>query len=323
MTVTYKEYHCKSMLRMHKYVDNWFWSAASISPYKACEHACNYCDGRSKRYHASEDFDRVIYVKINAPQVLKKELNKLFPRQKTLSDFGGEKGRHERKAKPLVAVSSGISDAYQPAERKYGLTRKILELLRDYDVPTYVMTKSDMVLRDLDLLKEINKRSWCNVSFSLSMIDKNISRIFEPKASTPQKRLKAMKIIAEEGIMAGITYIPVIPYITDASEQLEDTIRTSKEHGAGYILAGTMTIRDLQAKRFYETLNSHYPELVEKYRKLYRGGYGPDRDYMAKFYRKIKTLCAKYEIQNYIPRYWIAPQISDTLMSYEVNGGDV
>ena len=122
---------------------------------------------RSEKYHASEDFDQIVHVKINAPEVLKKELGKMFPGQKTLSDFEAG-GKLQRKLKPVIAVSSGISDAYQPIERKYGLTRRILEILRNFGVPTYVMTKSDLVLRDLDLLREINERSWCNVSFSLS-----------------------------------------------------------------------------------------------------------------------------------------------------------
>jgi DNA repair photolyase len=303
MAVTYKEYECKSMLRMHKYVDNWFWSSASVSPYKACEHACNYCDGRSEKYHASEDFDQIVHVKINAPEVLKKELDRLFPKQKMLSDFGGGKTKDNRKLKPVVAVSSGISDAYQPVERRYGLTRKILELFRDYKVPTYVMTKSDLVPRDLDLLREINERAWCNVSFSISTLDKKIAKLFEPRATSPLKRLEAMRTIANKGILAGVTYLPIIPYITDSDEQLEETIKTSKEYGAGYILAGTMTMRDLQAKRFYEILNEHYPELVERYKVLYRHGIGPDDKYMAELYPKIKSLCKKYGIQNYIPRY--------------------
>ncbi len=303
MTITCKEYECKSMLRMHKYVDNWFWSSASLSPYRACEHACNYCDGRSEKYHASENFDSIVYVKINAAEILKKELAKMFSGQKKLSDFTQGSTVKDRKLKPVVAVSSGISDAYQPIERKYRLTRKILKILMEYGVPAHVMTKSDLVLRDMDLLKKIHERSWCTVSFSLSTVDKKIARIFEPKASPPSKRLEALKIITEEGISAGVTYIPIIPYITDSDEQLKDTIRSSKQHGADYILAGTMTLRDLQAERFYEILRMHYPGLVEKYRALYWRGYEPDKDYMIELNRKIRALCKKYDISNYIPRY--------------------
>ncbi len=303
MAVTYKEYECKSMLRMHKYVDNWFWSSASVSPYKACEHACNYCDGRSEKYHASEDFDQIVHVKINAPEILKKELDRFYTKQKMLSDFGAEKTKNNRKLKLVVAVSSGISDAYQPVEKRYGLTRKILELFRDYKVPTYVMTKSDLVLRDLDLLREINERAWCNVSFSVSTLDKKIAKLFEPRATPPLKRLEAMRTIVNKGILAGVTYIPIIPYITDSDEQLEETIKTSKEYGAGYILAGTMTMRDLQAKRFYEILDMHYPKLVERYKALYRHGIEPDDKYFTELYPKVKSLCKKYDIQNYIPRY--------------------
>lgn len=303
MAVTYKEYHCKSMLRMHKYVDNWFWGSASVSPYKACEHGCNYCDGRSQKYHASEDFDQEIHIKVNGPEVLRKELEKMFPPQKKITDFMQENEKQVQRIKTVVMVSSGISDAYQPAERKYELTRKILKLLSEYRVPTYVMTKSDLILRDLDLLEEINDKSWCNVSFSVSTLNKNISRIFEPKTSPPKRRLDAMKIIAEKGIQAGITYIPIIPYITDTDEQLSETIETSKSYGARYILAGTMTLRDLQAKRFYEILKEHYPELVDKYKKLYLKGYQPQGKYIHTLNQKVKILCNRYDMQNYIPRY--------------------
>jgi DNA repair photolyase len=303
MAVTYKEYNCKNMLRVHKYIDNWFWGSASVSPYKACEHGCHYCDGRSQKYHASEDFDQVIHVKINGPEVLKKELHKMFPPQRKITDFAQKNEKQVKRIKTVVMISSGISDAYQPAERKYKLTKKVLELLAEYRIPTYVMTKSDLILRDLDMLEIINERSWCNVSFSVSTLEDNISRVFEPKTSPPKRRLDAMKIIAEKDILTGITYIPIIPYITDTDEQLRDTIKTSKRNGAKYILAGTMTMRDLQAKRFYEILKKHYPELVDKYRKLYIKGYEPHGEYIHILNQKVKSLCRKYNIQNYIPRY--------------------
>jgi DNA repair photolyase len=288
---------------MHKFVDNWFWESASVSPYKACEHGCNYCDGRSHRYHASEDFDNLIHVKINAIEVLKKELDKLFPRQRTLADFGTDKPPLQKNSKIVVAVSSGISDAYQQAEKKYRLTRKILKLLLQYEVPTYVMTKSDLVLRDMDLLKKINDKVWCNVSFSFSTIDKKTAAIFEPKASSPKKRLEAMKKIADEGILTGATYIPIIPYITDSKKQIEDTIKASKKHGAKYVLAASMTTRDLQSERFYETIKKHYPGLEKKYKLLYSKGYSPHGKYLNDLYQNINTICKEYDIRQYIPRY--------------------
>ncbi len=302
MAVTFREYECKSMLRFHKYVDNWFWGNASLSPYRACEHACNYCDGRSEKYHASEDFDNVVMVKKNAIKVLKKELSKMYPKQKTLGDFGGRPIK-EKRPRPVVMVSGGVSDAYQPAEKKFELTQRLLELLRGYSIPTYVMTKSTLILRDLDILREINERSWCNVSFSMSTIDRDVARLFEPRASPPKKRLEAMRTIADEGILSGVTYIPVIPYITDSDEQMEDTIRAVKEHNGQYILIGTMTMRDAQATRFYEILEEHYPELIEKYKKLYWRGYEPDGKYIGNLYNRVKALCKKYDIQNYIPRH--------------------
>ncbi len=303
MAVTYKEYNCKSMLRMQKFVDNWFWESASVSTYKACEHGCNYCDGRSERYHASEDFDNIIYVKINALEVLKKELDRLFPRQCTLSEFGMNSEFGHEKVKPVIAISSGISDAYQPAEKKYNLTRGILKLLLEYEMPVYVMTKSDLVLRDLDLLQKLSKTSWCNVSFSFSTAEKKVAALFEPKATPPKKRFEAMRKIHETGILTGVTYMPIIPYISDSEEQLDDVIRTSRDHGAEYVLAASMTMRDLQSKRFYETIVRHYPHLVKEYKKLYVKGYQPNNQYMQSFYLNIKNICKKYDIPRFIPRY--------------------
>jgi DNA repair photolyase len=303
MAATYKEYQCKSMLRVHKFVDNWFWESASVSPYKACEYGCNYCDGRSKRYYASSDFDNLIHVKINAEKILRKELDKMFPKQKTLTDIGLKDVPKKGKSHLVVAVSSGISDAYQQAEKKYKLTRKILKLFLEYNVPTYVMTKSDLVLRDLDLLRKLNDNVWCNVSFSLSTCDKKIAGIFEPKASSPKKRLEAMKKISEAGILTGVTYRPIIPYLSDSKRQLEDSIKKSKAHGAKYILAASMTMRDLQMERFYKTIDKHYPELEKKYKLLYKRGYQPDGKYLRNLYQNLNSICLKYDIQRYIPRY--------------------
>lgn len=303
MAVTYIEYQCKSMLRTHKFVDNWFWESASISPYKACEHGCNYCDGRAQKYHASEDFDNMIYVKTNCAEVLKRELDKLFPKQKTLSDFGLDGSPKNEKSKMVVAVSSGISDAYQPAEKKYRLTQKILELFLEYGVPTYIMTRSQLVLRDLELLKGINEKSWCNVSFSFSTLDKRTAAIFEPKASSPEKRMEAMRTISDSGVLTGVTYMPIIPYITDSEEQLDDTIRVSKEHGARYLLAASMTMRDLQRERFYETIKTHFPDLRKKFNTLYKNGYQPKESYLRSLYLNIGRLCQKYKMQRYVPRY--------------------
>lgn len=303
MVISYKEYECKTVLRIHDYVDNWFWSSASVSPYRACEHACNYCDGRSHRYHVNEKFDQEVQVKINAPEVLEKELKKLYPKQKTLLDFDITFEKKERKARPVILVSSGISDAYQPAEKKYGLTRRLLEILRDYKMPVYVMTKSDLVLRDLDILEDIAEISWCNVSFSMSTIDEKVANIFEPRASQPSKRLKALGRISKTKVLTGITYMPIIPYITDDDQSLEETIREAKSFGARYIIAGTMTMRDEQEKRFYEMLNAHYPGLIVKYKALYKYGYSPLREYQIELYKKVNKLCKKYDILNYLPRY--------------------
>ena len=133
--VEYVEIEAKSVLQKQKYRDNWFWNRYGINPYRGCQFACNYCDALTEKYLVHKDykdFSRIIYAKKNAPSVLEKEV---------------------RKRKPDVVAMSGVTDPYQPAEKKYELTRKILEILARHKFPAHIITKSDLVLRDIDLLR--------------------------------------------------------------------------------------------------------------------------------------------------------------------------
>ncbi|MFQ5892381.1 MAG: radical SAM protein, partial [Candidatus Methanofastidiosia archaeon] len=233
----YIAYRCKSMLKRKDHVDSWFWTENGCSPYRGCEHQCVYCDGRNS-YYGVKDFSNRVYVKVNSEEILKKELEKRFPKQKNLFEFGYET------RKPTLYIGSGTSDAFQQAEAKYRLTQRLLKIFLKYGVPLHIMTKSALVLRDLELLKELSDKSWLTISFSFSTSDVKLSKKFEPKTSPPEARFKSIEKLTRKKIRCGVTYIPILPLLSDSRENLEAVISKAKNSGASYILIGTMTLKE-------------------------------------------------------------------------------
>jgi len=281
--VEFKEVKAKTVLNKYKYRDNWFWCRYSINPYRGCQFACNYCDAITEKYlvHENvEDFSRIIYVKTNAPELLEKELEK---------------------AKRDVVALSGVTDPYQPAERKYEITRRILEILRDKNFPVHIGTKSDLVLRDVGILSEISKKSWCTVSFTITTFDKKLLLLLEPFSPPPERRIEAMKKLAEAGIRAGVDFTPIIPHILDDDNNIREVIRKASENNAEYILPGSgMTLRSNQRIRWFQLLKENWPELIEKYEKLYGESQEPDREYVVGINRKAFKICKEFNIETYI-----------------------
>ena len=277
------EIEAKSILQKQKFRDNWFWNRYGINPYRGCQFACNYCDAITEKYlvHESyEDFSRIIYVKKNAPEVLEKEV---------------------KKVKPDVVAMSGVTDPYQPAEKKYELTRKILEILAEQGFPVHIITKSDLVLRDIDLLREIARQTWCSVSLTIITFNKELLPYLEPFAPSLERRLEAVERLNEAGIQAGVDFTPIVPYLLDNEENIEDVIKRASE-SAEYILIGAaMTLRSNQRIRFFELLKKNFPELVEKYENLYEKQENPPQDYIERLNRRAFEFCEKYGIKNYIP----------------------
>lgn len=280
--IKFVEIEAKSVLNRHKFKDNWFWDRYSINPYRGCQFACNYCDAISQKYLTHKDyhdFTRTIYVKKNTPKVLLKEI---------------------RKYKPDIVGLSGVTDPYQPVESKYKLTRKTLKILAQNQFPVHIGTKSDLILRDIDILKEISRKTWCTVSFTIITYNKDLLSHLEPLAPPPERRLEAVRKLNEEGIRAGVNFIPIVPYILDSQENIEEVIKRASEH-AKYILIGSgMSLRSNQRIRFMELLEKDFPELVPKYEKLYGNNVSPARDYVTSLNKIAKEFCEKYGIKNYI-----------------------
>jgi DNA repair photolyase len=257
-----QEIEAKSILRKHKRIDSWFISRYGMNLYRGCAHNCVYCDGRSERYHVEGVFGERVTVKINAVEVLRRELN---PKRKRV------------KLKPgYIMLGGGVGDSYQPVEKKYELTRKTLQLLQEYRWPVHILTKSTLVRRDIDILKRINQQNRVIVSVSFSSANDELSAIFEPYAPSPSERRKTLALFKREGIACGIfllpVILPVIPFITDTPELIAETLREAHEVGVDFAIFGGMTLKEGRQKEYvYTVLKERYPELVVKYGHLYEG----------------------------------------------------
>jgi hypothetical protein len=169
-------------------------------------------------------------------------------------------------------LSGGVGDSYQPIEEKYGLTRRILEILNKRNWPVHILTKSTLVERDLDLVKEVNEQNGAIVSFSFSSVDDGVSSIFEPHVPPPSERLKTISIFKRGGIPCGMFLLPIIPFISDSPKMIEETIKRGKAVGVDFVIFGGMTLKlGRQRDYFYSFLHEMYPELVAKYESTYLG----------------------------------------------------
>lgn len=251
------EIKAKSILRKQKRVDSWFISFGGMNLYRGCTHACAYCDGRNEKYNVTGIFERDIEVKVNAPELLLKELHP------------GRKSAPVNKG--FLLLGGGVNDSYQPCEKKYELTRKALEIAAGYEYPVHIFTKSSLIKRDLDIIKKINEKSKVLVSFSISSSDDEISRIFEPGASPPSERLDTLKFFRDNGINGGIFFMPVIPFVTDIPDVMNNSLKAIKQAGAEYVIFGGMTLKEgKQKEHFLEVLSQYKPDLTLEYENLYR-----------------------------------------------------
>jgi DNA repair photolyase len=288
------EIRVKSILNKHKKRDNWFLDDYSINPYEGCAHNCLYCYIRGSKY--GENMAKSLSVKINAPEILEKQLRARVGK----NEYG------------IIFISSA-TDAWQPIEEKLNLTRKLLEIILKYRFPVHCQTKSNLILRDLDLLKKIDKvailpkdlreklKRGVIISFSFSTLDEKLAKILEPGASIPKERLKTMQKCKKAGFLTGAALIPVLPYLSDSEEKLDEMIKTAKEYGAGFVLVGTLTLfgeglADCKTL-YFKFLEKYYPGLILKYKNLFRNSFQPSKEYQRELKEKSIRLCNKYKIK--------------------------
>lgn len=283
-----KEIKVRSILNKHKKRDEWFLDEYSINPYTYCQLNCVYCYTHGSKYGRAND---LFAVKINAPELLEKALRGL-----------AKKNRYG-----FIALASA-TEAWPPVEEKYLITRKCLEVIHRYRFPVHVLTKSTLVLRDASILKRINEvavlpedlkkklSSKVFVTISISTLEESVARIFEPNAPSPKERLDIIRKIKELGLSCGVAYIPVLPYISDSRDDLEEMIGSAKEHGADYVFVGALTLYGYGKNIFFRVLEKHFPELLPKYRRMYSKSFQPSGDYQRRLYSLTKVLCRKNKI---------------------------
>ncbi|MFA8344406.1 MAG: radical SAM protein [Rhodothermaceae bacterium] len=247
-----REVTAKTILSDVKQPDQWFGLRYNMNLYRGCQHGCIYCDSRSECYRI-EKFDEEVVVKTNAIQLLKKEIAK-------------------KKEKGTIGLGS-MNDPYMPVELELEMTKQALEVIANHRFPVHMITKSDLVLRDLDLYKRINF-VYAAISFTITTADDNLAKKIEPAAPAPSKRFKAMEKIAANGIMTGITLMPLLPYIQDNVDNIVDIVKAAKDSGVSYIIpAFGVTLRDRQRDYFYKKLEKEFPGIKERYIKKFKNNY--------------------------------------------------
>lgn len=224
--------------------------------YRGCMHNCIYCDGRDEKYRVEGDFGKDITIKINAPSLLHAEIKKIK--------------KHGNVKHGFFLLGGGVNDSYQPVEEKYRITREALSLLADENLPVHILTKSTLVKRDIDLIKNINSSAKAIVSFSFSSIDREISSYVEPGVQPPSERLKVIEELKKNNIPCGMFLMPVIPFLTDSPEKIYDSLRAAKNYGIDFVIFGGMTLKSGRQKDyFFNALAERYPDLLINYDVIY------------------------------------------------------
>lgn len=253
----YQEVRCRSALNPVKGMPfEW-----TLNPYRGCTHGCHYCYAR--RYHAEQfaldaddSFASLIFVKTNLVDVLSREL--LRPSWE----------------KKLVAIGTA-TDCYQPIEGHYKLTRRSLETLARYRNPTGIVTKGPMIVRDLDVLQELSRRAELSVCISVPCVDDDVWRALEPGTAPPLQRLRALRLLVDGGIHAGVLMNPIVPGISSKPARIERTMKAATDHGACFIASNVMYLQGGTRDHFMRWVAAHHPEMVDGYARLYRTKYPP------------------------------------------------
>ncbi|HMK55001.1 MAG TPA: radical SAM protein [Methanobacteriaceae archaeon] len=290
-----REIKVKSVLNKQKHTDDWFLSGYSLNPYSGCSFNCVYCYTRGSIY--GEHQVSGLAAKINAPELLVKQL----------------KNRVRKKEYGFIALGSA-TDAYLPVEKDLKITRELLMIILRFHFPVHVLTRSPLVLRDLDILKKIGEKAILPLelegkmdtgvvlSFSFSTTDEKLARIFEPAAPSPMERLETMKKCKEEGFTVGAIFMPLLPFLSDCEEHLDKMIKDAKDYGADFVMASGLTLfgegpQDCKT-RYYKVLEEHFPELVPKTKAIFGNSFAPSRRYQRELHLKIIKLSKKHQIRN-------------------------
>jgi len=281
-----------------------FWS---INPYVGCAFGCAYCYARyahrwviERAVNANPEvdalrdafetlppwlaFERQIFVKQNAADALRRALR--HGSDKHLKLIKGER----------IGIGTA-TDPYQPAERRFRITRSLLEVFAEHEgLRVFIITKGPLVTRDADLLRRIGRRNEISVHVSIITMDRELARRIEPRAPTPESRMRAVARLREYGVDCGINVMPVLPGITDRPDQLEPLVKAAAAAGATRVAACALRLRSTARKRYLPFIEKEFPSLAPRYRATYSRGHQVGDEYSAGLKRYFRKLCAKYGV---------------------------
>jgi DNA repair photolyase len=305
--ISYHGIFAKSVLNGPETTGMGYWS---INPYVGCAFGCAYCYARYTHRYAMERaatgermegalasdarvmppwlmFERHILVKQNAAAVLQRALRQGSERH--LGLIAGE-----------TVVIGTSTDPYQPAERSFRITRGILDTLAQHmGLDIVIITKSPLITRDIDLLTRIGRNSRVSVHLSLITLRRELARRVEPRAPTPESRIRALERLRAAGIDAGINCMPVLPGITDAIEEMDALVKRAAAAGATFVAVDSLRLRSEARQRYLPFIDREFPALSRRYRRTYGSSYNVSDDYRRRLRTRMDELCAKYGVQGH------------------------
>lgn len=250
-----------------------------LNIYRGCSHGCKYCYAASShKYLGNENFENQIYVKSNIIEVLEKEL--------ASDSWKGD-----------IINIGGVCDSYQPLEKDYKLMRDVLKLMIKYKNPVIISTKSNLILRDIDLINELASYTYVNIALCITSCNDSIAKNVEPGASLPLDRFKALCEISKTNAYTGFHLMPILPFLSDDEETLETLVKWARQSNADYMLTGMLYLTGGIKKRYLSFIEEVYPKYYDEYCKVYPKG-GADKDYKNNIHSFLAKMRNKYNVNN-------------------------
>jgi len=255
-----------------------------LNIYRGCSHGCKYCYAeKSHEYLQSQSFDKEIFVKTNIVEALERTLSS--------PNWDGD-----------IINIGGVCDSYQHAEKEYKLMPEVLKIMIKYKNPIIISTKSDLILRDIDLIDELARYTYVNIAFCITSYDSRVSKSVEPGASIPKDRYKALCELSRTKAYTGLHTMPIIPYLADDEDSLEKLVSLAAESKASYMLTGVLYLTGDIKKRYLSFIKDEYPQYYEDYIRLYPRG-GANKEYKTNIHGFLKKMRSKYNVNNSYAKY--------------------
>lgn len=272
----YNEINCEVACNKLKRKIPFAWD---LNIYRGCEHGCKYCYAMySHDYLGSEQYFEDIYVKTNVVEQLEKQLMSTSWKRE-------------------VVNIGGVTDSYQPIEAQYKLMPDILRLLIKYKTPAIISTKSDLVLRDYDLIDELSRITYINVAATITCMDETVRKKIEPNGVGSLKRFAMLKEFSKTKASTGLHFMPIIPYLTDGQDNVDDLYSNAEKVHVDYVLPGVLYLRGKTRAVFFNFIKKEFPRLYDPLQALYKTG-GAPKEYKDQLYVMVNALKAKYHLSS-------------------------